>query len=197
MTSEPPPFVPFRAIPVRRSTDLRDSDQVTRFIDPATGRPYEVGPDGVPTWLDDPAAPASARPWYRKVRYVAPAAAVLGFAVAAGADGSASPTPPATRAAPEVTVTATSTTTATVTATPTALPAATVTRTVTPRPRTVRVTVTRTATVQPLAGGGTGGGAAYYANCSQARAAGAAPLYVGDPGYRPGLDRDGDGVACE
>lgn len=42
-----------------------------------------------------------------------------------------------------------------------------------------------------------GGGGVYYANCSQARAAGAAPLYVGSPGYRPGLDRDKDGVACE
>ena len=29
------------------------------------------------------------------------------------------------------------------------------------------------------------------------KAAGAAPLTVGEPGYRPGLDRDGDGVACE
>ncbi|WP_225983829.1 excalibur calcium-binding domain-containing protein [Epidermidibacterium keratini] len=38
---------------------------------------------------------------------------------------------------------------------------------------------------------------AYYANCSEAKAAGAAPLYAGDPGYRAGLDRDGDGVACE
>ncbi|WP_444543648.1 excalibur calcium-binding domain-containing protein [Nocardia aobensis] len=28
-------------------------------------------------------------------------------------------------------------------------------------------------------------------------AAGAAPLHGGEPGYRPGLDRDGDGVACE
>jgi Excalibur calcium-binding domain len=37
----------------------------------------------------------------------------------------------------------------------------------------------------------------YYANCSEARAAGAAPLYRGDPGYRSGLDRDKDGVACE
>ncbi|EJF40268.1 excalibur domain protein [Schaalia georgiae F0490] len=37
----------------------------------------------------------------------------------------------------------------------------------------------------------------YYANCSEARAAGAAPLYQGDPGYRPGLDRDKDGIACE
>ncbi|MCZ4651842.1 DUF1524 domain-containing protein [Gordonia amicalis] len=37
----------------------------------------------------------------------------------------------------------------------------------------------------------------YYANCSAARAAGAAPLYAGQPGYRAKLDRDGDGVACE
>ncbi|WP_082683084.1 excalibur calcium-binding domain-containing protein [Mycobacterium sp. GA-1285] len=27
--------------------------------------------------------------------------------------------------------------------------------------------------------------------------AGAAPLMVGDPGCRPALDRDSDGVACE
>lgn len=37
----------------------------------------------------------------------------------------------------------------------------------------------------------------YYANCSAAKAAGAAPLHVGEPGYRPGLDRDKDGTACE
>ncbi|MBP2159585.1 hypothetical protein J2X24_002152 [Asticcacaulis solisilvae] len=37
----------------------------------------------------------------------------------------------------------------------------------------------------------------YYANCSEARAVGAAPLKRGEPGYRPKMDRDGDGVACE
>lgn len=37
----------------------------------------------------------------------------------------------------------------------------------------------------------------YYANCDEARAAGDAPLYAGDPGYSSDLDRDGDGVACE
>lgn len=37
----------------------------------------------------------------------------------------------------------------------------------------------------------------YYANCSAARAAGAAPLRRGQPGYRSAMDRDGDGVACE
>jgi hypothetical protein len=36
-----------------------------------------------------------------------------------------------------------------------------------------------------------------YANCAAARAAGAAPLATGDPGYAGHLDRDGDGVACE
>lgn len=38
---------------------------------------------------------------------------------------------------------------------------------------------------------------AYYPSCRAARAAGAAPLYVGQPGYRAGLDGDGDGAACE
>jgi hypothetical protein len=37
----------------------------------------------------------------------------------------------------------------------------------------------------------------YYANCAAVRAAGAAPLYEGQPGYRSALDRDHDGVACE
>ena len=37
----------------------------------------------------------------------------------------------------------------------------------------------------------------YYANCSAVRAAGAAPISVGQPGYGRHLDRDGDGVACE
>jgi hypothetical protein len=38
---------------------------------------------------------------------------------------------------------------------------------------------------------------AYYANCTAAKAAGAAPLYRGQAGYSSSLDRDGDGVACE
>ena len=40
-------------------------------------------------------------------------------------------------------------------------------------------------------------GGAYYRNCTAARDAGAAPLYRGQPGYRPELDRDNDGIACE
>lgn len=37
----------------------------------------------------------------------------------------------------------------------------------------------------------------YYSGCREARAAGAAPLYRGRPGYRPEMDGDGDGIACE
>ncbi|WP_054812436.1 excalibur calcium-binding domain-containing protein [Nocardia arizonensis] len=37
----------------------------------------------------------------------------------------------------------------------------------------------------------------YYKNCAAVRAAGKAPLYEGEPGYAPHLDRDGDGIACE
>ena len=41
------------------------------------------------------------------------------------------------------------------------------------------------------------GSSVYYKNCTAARAAGAAPIYQGQPGYRSALDRDHDGVACE
>lgn len=37
----------------------------------------------------------------------------------------------------------------------------------------------------------------FYSNCKAVKAAGAAPLYRGDPGYSEDLDRDGDGIACE
>jgi hypothetical protein len=37
----------------------------------------------------------------------------------------------------------------------------------------------------------------YYRRCDDARADGAAPMRLGEPGYRPGLDADRDGVACE
>uniref|UniRef100_UPI00403F0B86 excalibur calcium-binding domain-containing protein n=1 Tax=Asticcacaulis sp. DW145 TaxID=3095608 RepID=UPI00403F0B86 len=36
-----------------------------------------------------------------------------------------------------------------------------------------------------------------YSNCAEVRAAGAAPIRRGEPGYSRKLDRDGDGVACE
>ncbi|MCP9000383.1 excalibur calcium-binding domain-containing protein [Pseudarthrobacter sp. RMG13] len=39
--------------------------------------------------------------------------------------------------------------------------------------------------------------AVYYANCTAARAAGAAPIYAGTPGYGTHLDRDRDGIGCD
>lgn len=51
------------------------------------------------------------------------------------------------------------------------------------------------ARAQPFLGASGGGRA--FPNCSAARAAGAAPVRVGDPGYGRHLDRDGDGVGCE
>ncbi|WP_245542917.1 GmrSD restriction endonuclease domain-containing protein [Ruania albidiflava] len=40
-------------------------------------------------------------------------------------------------------------------------------------------------------------GEPYYANCTEVRAAGAAPIRAGDPGWSPRFDGDGDGVGCE
>jgi len=37
----------------------------------------------------------------------------------------------------------------------------------------------------------------YFANCAEARAAGRENIRRGEPGYRPALDRDNDGIACE
>lgn len=37
----------------------------------------------------------------------------------------------------------------------------------------------------------------YYSGCNAARAADAAPIQRGEPGYRPEMDGDNDGVACE
>ena len=48
-----------------------------------------------------------------------------------------------------------------------------------------------------LLGAGSANANVYYKNCSEARAAGVTPLYEGDPGYAPHLDRDNDGVGCE
>lgn len=50
---------------------------------------------------------------------------------------------------------------------------------------------------RPAVRAGSFGGNAYYANCAAARAAGAAPVMVGEPGYSRKLDRDGDGIGCE
>lgn len=37
----------------------------------------------------------------------------------------------------------------------------------------------------------------FYSGCKEVRAAGRAPLYAGQPGYRIEMDGDRDGIACE
>jgi hypothetical protein len=44
---------------------------------------------------------------------------------------------------------------------------------------------------------GGGGAEPYYKNCDAVRAAGAAPIYPGDPGFQPKFDANDDGVGCE
>ena len=53
------------------------------------------------------------------------------------------------------------------------------------------------AAVEAAALSGSTGQQRPFANCREARAAGAAPVRRGDPGYGTHLDRDGDGVGCE
>lgn len=76
-------------------------------------------------------------------------------------------------------------------ASPTPSPSPSTTPTPSPEPTTAEPTPEPTAQPEPAPQ------QAYYSSCREAKAAGAAPLYRGDPGYRPGLDRDSDGVACE
>ncbi|MEU1199903.1 excalibur calcium-binding domain-containing protein [Streptomyces sp. NPDC005813] len=134
--------------------------------------------------------------WARK-RYVLPALALaffIGIAAGTGDPKKDDAKPASAKPRPTVTVTAT----ATETADPE--PAPTVTET-----RKVKVKVTVTAQAQAdgaTTGGGDGGGSSddssvYYANCTEARAAGAAPIHRGEPGYAAHLDRDGDGIGCD
>jgi hypothetical protein len=37
----------------------------------------------------------------------------------------------------------------------------------------------------------------HYSGCADARRAGVTPIYFWQPGYRAGMDGDGDGIACE
>lgn len=71
-------------------------------------------------------------------------------------------------------------------AVPTTTQAPSTTTTAPPTTRTLATTTTTAPTATEP----------YYANCDAVRAAGATPIRRGDPGFRSGLDRDGDGQAC-
>lgn len=126
----------------------------------------------------------------RLIRFAVPAAAALLALGACGSDSeprkqSGVVETTSTTVAPRTPTTVAPTTTAT--AKPTTTTTAKPTTTTTAKPTTTTASPTTVTTAS----------SAYYANCDAARAAGAAPLHVGDPGYRTGLDRDHDGVACE
>lgn len=171
---------------------------------PSQPPPWGQPPQPGPTPYIAPAPPESRPKWMRK-RILLPVGGALfflGVMVGVSDDPAQAEKAASVKAAPAATVTATTTETAepepaatkTVTAKP--KPAPTVTKT-----KTVRVTVAPAVDdsddSSSSTGGSTGGGSTYYANCSAVRAAGAAPIRTGDPGYGSHLDRDGDGVACE
>ncbi len=60
-----------------------------------------------------------------------------------------------------------------------------------------RAAAAKKATTSQAPAPATGGGSTYYKNCDAVRAAGAAPILAGQPGYSKKLDRDGDGIGCE
>ncbi|GHA71834.1 hypothetical protein GCM10010372_83440 [Streptomyces tauricus] len=145
-----------------------------------------------------PPAPQPSRTaprWARK-RYVLPALG-LAFFLGIGA-GAGTPEPAADTKNSASAARPTATVTATATASTKAKPAPTVTET-----KTVKIKVIETVTAQPAVDTGSadnedgGEGSAYYANCDAARAAGAAPVHRGEPGYASHLDRDGDGIGCD
>ncbi|MBM9506988.1 excalibur calcium-binding domain-containing protein [Streptomyces sp. KK5PA1] len=136
---------------------------------------------------------------------------MIWFVVALVSPGSSGSTGPATADAARVatTTSAPAPTTTPPTTTPAPSPTAT---TPSPAPTTPEPTTPAPTTTKPVRAtaspsqseGGSGsasgsdtGGDTYYANCTEARAAGAAPIYAGQPGYSRRLDRDGDGIACE
>ncbi len=72
-----------------------------------------------------------------------------------------------------------------------------VARTITPEPDTHVVREFAAAGNDRSRGNARVEASVYYSGCREARAAGVAPIYRGQPGYRQGMDGDGDGIACE
>ncbi|RSM91164.1 hypothetical protein DMH25_38405 [Streptomyces sp. WAC 01325] len=137
-----------------------------------------------------PQPPLRPAPKWARKRYVLPALA-LAFFIGIGAGGASGDDAKTTAAKPK---SASPRPTVTVTTTAEARepePAPTVTAT-----KTVKVTATPAPDTGTVADDDSGADV-YYANCSEAHAAGAAPVHRGEPGYASHLDRDNDGVGCD
>ncbi|MGW4541466.1 excalibur calcium-binding domain-containing protein [Streptomyces chartreusis] len=137
-----------------------------------------------------PQPPLRPAPKWARKRYVLPALS-LAFFIGIGAGGASGDDAKTTAAKPK---SASPQPTVTVTTTAEARepePAPTVTAT-----KTVKVTATPAPDTGTVADDDSGADV-YYANCSEAHAAGAAPVHRGEPGYASHLDRDNDGVGCD
>ena len=144
--------------------------------------------------MDGPGVLDKLKGWPLWAKIAVPAASVLALASFAGcgADSNPDPTPTTTTTATATTTTTTTVPVTSTTAAPIIAPLSTTPPTTVSAvnvPRSTAPPTTKPPTTQPAG--------VYYASCSEAKAAGAAPHRRGDPGYRSGLDRDGDGVACE
>ena len=136
-------------------------------------------------------ADAGRRNTMRPTRSLAVAAFGLALATAACGGSEPGPVAPVAPAAvlpipgPQATTPATVAPPITAAATaPATTPATTRATTPATAPATTRATAAPAASV-------------YYANCTAVRAAGAAPIRRGQPGYAAHLDRDNDGIGCE
>ena len=140
----------------------------------------------------EPHAPGPRPRWSVKHLVGYPATALLALAVGAAPSGGATAGVVSGAATPVPTVTVTAP------AKRAAAPARTVTVTVAAAGGASSGSSSRSSSAGSSARSGVAGAApVFYATCAEARDAGDSPLYVGDPGYRPALDRDSDGVACE
>jgi hypothetical protein len=170
--------------------------------DVAAIRAELAGVDHAPLPPGDGSAGGPAGPgwWGRKSRGVKAAlvagAIVVTLVVIGTVSGGSSTEPPKRDETP---VASTSTTVRVTTTIPptTVAPTTTAAPTTTVAPTTTAAPPVTAAPQPPPPPATTAPADVYYANCDAVRAAGAAPLHRGEPGYRAGLDRDDDGVACE
>lgn len=70
-------------------------------------------------------------------------------------------------------------------------------RSANPQPQQARPTAQSPNSYRAVTGKASRPSNVYYRNCAAALAAGAAPIYRGQPGYRSEMDGDNDGIACE
>ncbi|MBJ8339028.1 excalibur calcium-binding domain-containing protein [Antrihabitans sp. YC3-6] len=201
----------------RRSRGVR---RTLRQRDPLTNPPFYTPPNSPDPWArPEPPKKRKVWPWIAGGGVaVVGVLAIIGNSVESETEKNPAPSVASVAATTTTTTTTARTTSATATTTVTTVPPTTVPPTTTfeqiPLPvTTTRITTTIApqplpppppipeiaTTVQPAPAPSVDPeppAGVYYRNCDAVRAAGAAPLHRGEPGYSSKLDRDGDGEAC-